>query len=305
MKIIDVILINTFIFALPIVLSTLGGLIAYKLNIVNIGLEGFMLLGGLFSGLGVYYTKSYVVGLLICLIFSGLIGLIYAFFAIKLKSNFIITGFAINVIAGALSAYILITMDRKDLDLNVVNAENLKLVFSGTENIPILNGLINAHSPMFFITIIIFILLVIIFNSTRFGTYIKVIGENEKAARAQGIKVDLIKYLALILSALIVGLGGFTIAVEQIKLFTPDIIAGTGFIAIAAFYCGNGRPSSSLLYALLFGLAKALAFTLAFNVPQVEGIIKIVPYVAIVIVLTVTAIIKRKKSLMRGVYQDE
>ncbi len=305
MKVIDVILINTFIFALPIVLSTLGGLIAYKLNIVNIGLEGFMLLGGLFSGLGVYYTKSYVVGLLICLIFSGLIGLIYAFFAIKLKSNFIITGFAINVIAGALSAYILITMDRKDLDLNVVNAENLKLVFSGTENIPILNGLINSHSPMFFITIIIFILLVVIFNSTRFGTYIKVIGENEKAARAQGIKVDLIKYLALILSALIVGLGGFAIAVEQIKLFTPDIIAGTGFIAIAAFYCGNGKPSSSLLYALLFGLAKALAFTLAFNMPQVEGILKIVPYVAIVIVLTVTAIIKRRKSLMRGVYQDE
>ena len=101
------------------------------------------------------------------------------------------------------------------------------------------------------------------------------------------------------------GLGGFAIAVEQIKLFTPDIIAGTGFIAIAAFYCGNGKPSSSLLYALLFGLAKALAFTLAFNMPQVEGILKIVPYVAIVIVLTVTAIIKRRKSLMRGVYQDE
>ena len=141
-------------------------------------------------------------------------------------------------------------------------------------------------------------------NKTKAGTYIN-FGENQNAALSVGIRIKTVKYITLVLSAVIVGLGGFSITVEQVRLFTPGVIAGTGFIAIAAIYCGNGRPVKTALYAAIFGLTKSLSLNLAFGNSTLEGLLKMVPYVTIIIVLTIVGMIEHKNKLVRGVTTNE
>lgn len=304
MGLINNILFQMVVYAIPIILATIGGLLAYRINVVNIGLEGFMIFGALFSSLVIYYTQSYFLGLVVAGLSGIILGLLFSLFSVTLKSNFVITGFAINILALSVGAFIVKSLRLTQLDISFNKIMNLKLTIPLIKDIPILGPILSGHSPMTYITVFLFLLVIVFLNKTKTGTYIKVIGENEEAAESVGLKITLLKYITLTLSALIVSLGGFVIAVEQIRLFTPEIIAGTGFIAIAAIYCGNGKPLLSSMYALIFGLTKSLSLNLAFGNNELEGILKIVPYITIIVVLLIVSLIQNKNKLERGVYES-
>ncbi|MCK4552495.1 MAG: ABC transporter permease, partial [Tenericutes bacterium] len=88
--------------------------------------------------------------------------------------------------------------------------------------------------------------------------------------------------------------------VNQLASYTPDITAGTGFIALAAIYCGQGRPKLSAVYAIIFGLSRALALNLSLRIGSIAGLLEIIPYIMIVVVLSTVAIIRERKTLYRG-----
>lgn len=292
---------DTIYFTGPILLCTLGGLFAYKANMVNIGLEGMMLFGGFISALVIFYTHSFWLGIVSVIIFEILIGLLFSYFAVTRKANFIITGFAINLLATAVGYYTIALMKSTDINIIMVEGINkLKVNLWLIKDIPGLGDVLSGHPPFTYLSFILIFVVYYLIYKTKFGTYVRVVGENEEAARSVGIKDNYIRYLAIIIGAVFCGFAGYNVAVEKLASYTPAITAGTGFIAIAAIYCGNGDPKKSSIYALLFGLTKALAVNLSLHIGSIAGLFEIIPYLTIIIALSFVAVLRKRKTHVRG-----
>jgi len=288
-------------YAGPILFCTLGGLFAYKVNVINIGLEGMMLFGGFIGALVIFYTGSYLLGLSGAIFLGIALGLLFSFFGITKKANFIITGFAINLLAIAIGYYALALMGSTDINIiGEVRTMSLKLNLPVLRSIPVLGDVLNGHSVLTYVAFLSIGLVHFIMYHTKFGVYVRVAGESPEAAEAVGINIHKIKYAAIIVGGILSALAGVNVAVEQIAAYTPQITAGTGFIAIAAIYCAAGSPMKSSAYAILFGLMQALSRNLAITLGGIAGLLHIIPYVTVIVVLTGIAISRHKKTNIRG-----
>lgn len=295
------ILSDSLYFTGPILLCTLGGLFAYKSGIINIGLEGMMLFGGFISALVIFFTQSWILGFIASIVLAILLGLLFSFFGVTKKANFIITGFAINLLAIAVGKYALAILNSTDINIiNSIDRTRSNLNIWLLRDIPILNDIFNHQSTLTYLSFILVFVVSIILYKTKFGIYVRVVGENEDAAKSVGINTDKVKYLAVIIGAILCGFAGYNVAVNQLASYTTDITAGTGFIAIAAIYCGQGNPKSSAIYSIIFGVSRSLAVNLALKIGSIAGLLEIIPYIMIVIVLTTVAIIRERNTLYRG-----
>ena len=217
------------------------------------------------------------------------------------KANFIITGFAINLLAIALGKYVLALEGEKDINVvGIIPAKLMRLEIPLIKDIPVLGEIISGHSALVYLSFILIFVISFIIYKTKFGTYVRVVGESEEAAKSVGINIHWIKYLAVIIGAVLAALAGYEVSIHQLSAYTFDITSGIGFIALAAIYCGNGRPKVVSIYAILFGLSTSLATNLAIRIGSIAGLLKIIPYLMIVIVLSIVAIINHRKSLYRG-----
>ncbi len=295
------ILSDSLYFTGPILLCTLGGLFAYKAGVINIGLDGMMLFGGFMAALVIFFTGSWVLGFIAAIVLAILLGLLFSYFGVTKKANFIITGFAINLLSIAVGKYALALLGSTDINVinSVVRARSTIDVWL-LRDIPILSDIFNNQSFLTYFSFILIFIVSIVLYKTKFGTYVRVAGENEESAESVGINVNKIKYLAIILGSILCAFAGYNVAINQLASYTPDITAGTGFIAIAAIYCGQGSPKASAIYAIIFGLSRSLALNLALKIGSIAGLLEIIPYVMIVVVLTVVAIIRERKTLYRG-----
>jgi simple sugar transport system permease protein len=134
---------------------------------------------------------------------------------------------------------------------------------------------------------------------------VRVAGENEAAAQAVGIRTDLVKYIAVLIGSVSCALAGASLAMDDLGgIFTTDMTAGRGFIAIAAIFCGRGKPGASALYALAFGLARSLALNLSIHAGASARLFNAIPYVIIVVVLLGASILKHRNSRQRS-FQNE
>ncbi len=136
---------------------------------------------------------------------------------------------------------------------------------------------------------------------TKFGIYVRVVGENEDSAKSLGLNTNKYRYLAVLLGGLFCALAGTNLALERMTIFTNNMTAGRGFIAIAAIYCGRGDPLSSSMYAVIFGLARALAVNLSLHAGAAAAVFDVIPYIVMTVVLTVVSIIKYRNHKIRGV----
>lgn len=285
----------------PILLAVLGGLFAHKANVLNIGLEGMMLMGAFSSALAVMITGSLWMGLLISVLLTLILGWIFALLSVKFKSNFIITGFGINLFVTALSAFVLKYLKIANINVSsTVSVSDLKIHIPIIKDIPIIGSLLSGHTAITYTAFLLIIVVSIVLYDTKFGVYVRVVGENEEAAKSVGINVNAIKYAAVLIGAALCALAGMELSVERLALFTNGMTAGRGFIAIAAIYCGRGEPLNCSLYAILFGLAKSLAINLALFAGPVSGLFEMVPYLTIVVVLLVVSVIQNRNNNLRG-----
>jgi simple sugar transport system permease protein len=285
----------------PLILAVLGGLFAHKANVLNIGLEGMMLMGAFSSALFVMLTGNLWLGILLSVLCTLILGLVFSFFGITMKSNFIITGFGINIFVLALSSFILKYMAMANINVStIVNVTDLKIDIPVIKDIPILNSLLSGHTAITYISFILIIITSIVMYNTKFGVYVRVVGENEEAAKSVGINSTAVKYIAVLIGAALCGLAGANLAVERMALFTNNMTAGRGFIAIAAIYCGQAKPLKSAIYAIIFGLAKSLAINLALYAGSISGLFEIVPYLMIVIVLFAVSAVETRRTNLRG-----
>ena len=284
----------------PIILAVLGGLFAYKANVLNIALEGMMLNGALSSVLTYYFTRNFAFALLVCLLTTLLYGLIFAFFGVTMKGNVIIVGLAINMMSTAVAGFILVMMKSSNIIIPEFDVNALKLNIPIIKDIPVLGPILSGHPVLTYVSFLLIFLTSLLMYRTRFGVYVRVVGESEDAAKAIGLRVDLYKYAAILLGAVGCALAGMNLALDRLGLFTNSMVAARGFIALAAIYCGRGKPVQSSLYAILFGLSRSLAVNLSVYAGEVSGLFDCFPYLLMIVVLGAASYVKYKNVKVRG-----
>ena len=284
----------------PILLCVLGGIFAYKAGVLNIALEGFMLSASFASMLVTSLTGSLLLGYLSAIASCLLLWLVFSYMGVTRRGNVIIIGLAINMLVPAIAGFVLQMMGTANLTLPWLNVADLKVNLPLIRDIPLLGDMFSGHPVTTYLAFLMIPLMGVLMYRTRLGVYIRVVGENEDAARSLGLRTDRYKYIAVLIGALFAAFAGVNLSLERMALFTNNMTAGRGFITIAAIYCGRGSPVSSAMYAIVFGVARSLAVNQGLFAGPAAALIDIVPYVVMTLVLTVVSVIKRRNNRLRG-----
>ncbi|MGO3732251.1 MAG: ABC transporter permease [Vagococcus sp.] len=280
----------------PIALAALGGLYAHRAGVLNVALEGMMLSSAFVSVLTSYATGNIVLAIMAGLMSSLLLGFVFSFFGISLKGNLTIVGLAINTLVAGISAFVLQTVfGQRGTFSNerIVGMGEIDIPF--IRDIPIIGKVINNHTPITYISLIVLIVVHVVLYYSKLGVYIRIVGEKEDAAYSVGLPVNKIKYSAVLLGSLLCGLAGINIALENVTMFVENMTGGRGFIALAAIYSGRGTAVGTYLFSLLFGFADAAQIRLqVINIPG--AFVQMIPYLSIIVVLTIIGISKKRKK---------
>ncbi len=300
MRLLGSILYDSVYHTTPILLCVLGGIFAYKAGVLNIALEGFMLSASFMSMLVAGLTGSVALGYVAAFASCLLLWLVFSYMGVTRRGNVIIIGLAINMLVPAIAGFVLQIMGTANLTLQWLNVADMKVNLPLIRDIPILGDMLSGHPVTTYLAFLMIPLMGVLMYRTKLGVYIRVVGENEDAARSLGLRTDRYKYIAVLIGALCAAFAGVNLSLERMALFTNNMTAGRGFIAIAAIYCGRGSPVSSAMYAIVFGVARALAVNLGLFAGPAAALIDIVPYVVMTLVLTVVSVVKRRNNRLRG-----
>ena len=269
---------SMLVFATPLTFGALGGMFSERSGVVNIGLEGMMLMGAFWGIWGADKTGSWVWGVLIAMLSGGALALVHAFFSIHLRADQIVGGVAMNFLALGITGYFFVQL---------YHGENVP---TGVSQIPTVNlAKDSSHSffadsfghlnLMIWIAILFVPLSYIALFKTPIGLRIRACGEHPRAADTVGINVYAIRYGSVILSGILAAMGGAYLTVGYLNTFNENVTAGRGFIALAAVIFGNWRPFGAFGAALLFGFSTALAFRLPVYSDNAAVLFQALPYV--------------------------
>jgi general nucleoside transport system permease protein len=264
--------------SVPIAFAALGGLLSERSGVLNIGLEGMLLSGAFVSAAVAFSTGSVWAGMLAALVVGGLVGLLHAFLSVSLRVDQLVSGLAINLVAAGMTSF---------LSRLVFSSESVqKLPGVGTiaipvlKDIPVLGSLLFNQDPLVYLLILLVPLLTYGLFHTSLGLTLRAVGEYPRAADTAGVKVALVRYVSVMLSGVLSGLGGAYLALVHVKFFAEEMSAGKGFIALAALIFGRWHPVSTLLACLLFAATEALQLrvqALGQNIPY--QFLLMLPYV--------------------------
>jgi general nucleoside transport system permease protein len=281
------VLASTLRFATPLAFAAIGGIFSERSGVVNIGLEGMMLTGAFFGIWGSVWSGSWVVGLLMAMIFGGLLALIHAVFSIHLRADQIVSGFAVNFLALGLTGYLFSSIYPGGIHENVSRVPNVNLDF--LSSIPaigdFLEGVFGHLNLLVWVMFAVVILAYIVLFKTPIGLRIRSVGEHPRAADTVGISVYGVRYAAVITSGVLAALGGAFLSIGFVGSFAENMTSGRGFIALAAVIFGKWRPGWAFAACLLFGFGFALAIPLQREAGISENLISTLPYLLTLVAL--------------------
>lgn len=287
-NVVDIVNVGLFAAALrmatPLVYASLGGLFSERAGIVNIALEGMMLTGAFSGVLATYGTGSPWLGVLASVLAGGLLGLLHALLTVKFSGNQIVSGTGINLFALGFTAYMSqIVWGSRGASPNVQGLETISIPLLA--DIPVVGEIIGKQTPLVYIALVIVVLSYIVLFKTPEGLRIRAVGEHPAAADTAGVNVFKTKYLCVMVSGMLAGLGGAFLSLGHLSLFVFGMTGGRGFIALAAMILGGWTPFGALGASLLFGFADALQMRLQSVGVLPSQIVLIIPYVLAVLVL--------------------
>ncbi|MBG6084012.1 ABC transporter permease [Zhihengliuella flava] len=248
--------------ALPMVYGSLGGVLAERSGVVNIAIEGQLLLGAFAAALGGSLSGS-VIGAMVSAALGGVVvSSLLTLFAVKYRVNQIIVGVVLNVLVSGLTGFLFGTLFANNPDLN--RPPRLpSLAIPGLSEIPILGPLLFDQTALGYIMFVAVGVLWFGLYKTRWGLRIRAVGEHPKAADTVGINVNRTRVFNVLLGGAVAGLGGSFYTLVSVSQFSRDMTAGTGFIALAALIFGRWNPIGAFFAALLFGFATNLQYVLS------------------------------------------
>ena len=268
-------------FATPLTFAALGGVISERSGVVNIGLEGMMLTGAFFGIWGADVTGGWIGGLLIGMLAGGVLALVHAIFAVTLRADQIVSGFALNFIALGVTGYVFLNHygDRGTPDgVSAVPDVTLPIDW-----IPFFGPALEKLNLLVWVSLLLVLLTWLFVFRTPAGLRLRSVGENPRAAATVGISVIKVRYLAVIASGVLAALGGAFLSIGFVHSFNQNMTAGKGFIALAVVIVGKWRPGGALAAALLFGFCSALAQRLPVFSPSSATLLQALPYVVTII----------------------
>lgn len=279
---------NALQFAALLLLPALGGLISERSGVVNIAMEGMMLVGAYTGVLVAVDTNNVWVGLLAAILCGGLISLLHAAVSIQFKANQVISGIAINIMALGLTNYLLFIQTPNGSGFQALSA-SLRLPalnWGPLANIPFLGLVLFQQNIIFYVAIVLLIAIHFLLFHTNVGLRIRSVGEHPLAADTAGVNVRLVRYLCVLASGLLSGLAGAFLALGIVGIFNANMTDGRGFIALAAVIFGKYTPLGAAGACLIFGLGEALAYSAPLQQAGADpNLISIVPYVLTFIAL--------------------
>ncbi len=264
----------------PLLFASMAALIVRKAGIMCIAFEGMMLFAALGGVIGSSYTQSAFIGVLTGVLFGVAIAMAFAYFVLVLHANNVLTGLALNILGsgGTVFCLYVITGDKgASTRLNSLSVPSLDIPL--LQDIPVIGQILSGHNLLTYLALLTVVAVYIFINRTVLGLRIRSVGENPHAAESVGIKVERTRFIASVISGAIASLGGVYMSMGYLPFFTRDMIAGRGFIGIAAQNLGGGSPIPTLFASLAFGTAEAAANVLqSLRLPS--EFMQMLPYLA-------------------------
>jgi ABC-type uncharacterized transport system permease subunit len=269
---------SMLVFATPLTFGALGGMFSERSGVVNVALEGMMLMGAFFGIYGADKTGSWFVGILIAMLAGGLLALVHAFFAIHLRADQIVGGIALNFLALGITGYFFYQLYHgANISANIPRIPNVSIPWVKDQGF--IGPAFGDLNLLIWVAIVFVPLSYVVLFKTPLGLRIRACGEHPRAADTVGINVYAIRYGAVITSGMLAALGGVFLSVGFVGTFNENMTDGRGFIALAAMIFGNWRPFGAFGAALLFGFSTALAFRLPVYSDSAATLFQALPYV--------------------------
>ena len=265
-------------YATPLIFGALGGMFSERSGVVNVGLEGMMLMGAFFGIMAADKLDSWFLGLVVGILSGGAMALLHAIWSVHLRADQIISGFAINFLALGLTGYLFIDIyGQEGTPTDIPSIPNVRLSF--LDGVPFIGDIFGNLNLMIWIALILVPLSWVVLFKTPLGLRIRAVGEHPRAADTVGIDVYRIRYGAVISSGMLAAAGGAFLSIGFVNSFNENMTAGRGFIALAAVIFGNWRPFGAAAACLLFGFSSALAQRLPEYSDSAAVLFQALPYV--------------------------
>jgi simple sugar transport system permease protein len=264
-------------YATPLTFAAIGGMFSERSGVVNIGLEGMMLMGAFFGIIAADKLDSWPLGLAAAMLAGGLTALIHAFVSIHLRADQIVSGTAINFLALGVTGYFFVDV-YGDLGTPGGIPRIPDVTLPLIEDIPFVGDVIGQLNLMVWASIALLFVSYVVMFRTPIGLRIRAVGEHPRAADTVGISVYGVRYACVAISGMLAAAGGAYLSIGFLGSFNENMTAGRGFIALAALIFGNWRPFGAFGAALLFGFSSALAQRLPEYSPSGAVLFQALPY---------------------------
>lgn len=285
------ILVATIAAGTPLVYAALGELVVEKSGVLNLGVEGMMLVGAISGFIAMAKTGSLILAVSCGMLAGALMALIFAVLTLSLMANQVASGLALTIFGTGLSAFM--GIEYTSVALKGVPELNIPIL----SNIPILGRLVFSYDILIYLSLILLLGVIWFLYKTRAGLILKAIGESPKSGHALGFSVIGIRYLAVLFGGAMAGLGGVYLATAYTPMWVEGMVAGRGWVALALVVFATWRPARVMIGAYLFGGVTILQFHIqgfGFEIPS--QILAMLPYLATIVVLV---FISRDKNLIR------
>lgn len=284
----------------PLLLAALGGAFTQQGNILNIGLEGMMLIGAFASIAVGSAVKNPWVGVLAAIAAGLVLSLIYALATLWLKADFIVVGIGVNLLAAGLSVFLLqVIYGNPGTTPSTSNITLPRVSLGPLAHIPVIGPAVNNQTALVWFAFLCVPLASLVLYRTRYGVHLRAVGEDEAAAEAAGIAVTRVKAQSILISGVLCGVAGAQLAMATLGSFTAGMTSGRGFIAVAALTFGLAKPVRTMVAAFIFGAADAVADQLGiagFN----SNLALMTPYVITIVALVIAGIQFRRIRTARA-----
>jgi len=270
--------------ATPLTFTAVGETYGERAGVVNIGLEGLMLIGSIAAYAVAYFSGSVPLGILAAAITAGVFGLCFGFITITLRANQIITGAALNLIGLGVSSYFYRAMFATVTDRAIQPLQPIQLPV--LSSIPLIGPVLFDQNWLVYAALLLAPLAGFVLNKTALGLSLRAVGEHPKATATAGLSVLGLRYGAVVFGAMMAGIGGAFLSVAYANQFVENMVAGRGFVALAIVVFGRWRPMGALWASLLFGFFFALQLRLQTqNLAIPYQFFQVLPYVATIVAM--------------------